>query len=115
MDNEITKESLFNLNHYEYGEAYFGSKKNMRYRLAIEPLKNVFFTPKSERGEIHLKADVWPGPFAYAKTEKEKITSKLFPFTEEGFEESVSWFNQIYQEQFKWRYDKSLKIVKKII
>ena len=34
---EIELSSFFNLMHYEYGEAYFGSHKGMRYRLAREP------------------------------------------------------------------------------
>ena len=46
---EIEKSTFFNLMHYEYGEAYFGSHKGMRFRLARDPLANVKFVPVDQR------------------------------------------------------------------
>ena len=50
----IERKEFFNLMHYEYGEAYFGSYKGMRYRLAREPLENVKFVPVDQRGPATL-------------------------------------------------------------
>ena len=68
----IEKKEFFNLMHYEYGEAYFGSYKGMRYRLAREPLENVKFVPVDQRGPATLMATVWPEPYSYAKTDKKQ-------------------------------------------
>ncbi len=96
---EIEKSSFFNLIHYEYGEAYFGSHKGMRYRLAREPLKNVFFVKKEDREPASLLATVWPEPYAYGKTDKELMTSKEFEVSEEGFEAAVQWINEQYESR----------------
>jgi len=93
----IEKNVFFNLKHYEYGEAFFGSYKGMRYRLAREPLENVVFIPVDQRDpSARLKATVWPEPYSYHDTEEEKKVSELFEITEEGFEEAVRWINEQY-------------------
>jgi hypothetical protein len=94
----IEKSTFFNLKHYEYGEAFFGSYKGMRYRLAREPLENVFFTPIEERNpESRLMATVWPEPYSYFDTEDEKKISEKFEITEEGFEEAIAWINAQFE------------------
>ncbi|WP_026507506.1 hypothetical protein [Butyrivibrio sp. MC2013] len=92
----IKKEVFFNFNHYNYGEAFFGSYKGMRYRLARNPLKNVIFIPVADRGEATFDASIWPEPRSYAETPAEAIETRSFPFTEEGFEEAIDWFNEQY-------------------
>ena len=67
---EIEKSVFFNLMHYEYGEAFFGSHKGMRFRLARDPLDNVKFVPVDKREPATLMATVWPEPYSYAKTDK---------------------------------------------
>ncbi|MCR5671475.1 MAG: hypothetical protein K6G10_10755 [Butyrivibrio sp.] len=94
---EIDKSNFFNLSHYEYGEAYFGSHKGMRFRLAREPLENVKFTPIDKRGPATLMATVWPEPYSYANTDKALMTSENFDITEEGFEEAIQWINDQYE------------------
>jgi hypothetical protein len=96
---EIELSSFFNLTHYEYGEAYFGSHKGMRYRLAREPLENVFFIKKEDRGPATLMATVWPEPYAYANTDKELMTSENFEVSKEGFEAAVAWINDQYESR----------------
>ncbi len=94
----IEKQTFFNLRHYEYGEAFFGSYKGMRYRLAREPLENVFFTPVDQRDpEARLMATVWPEPYSYFDTEDEKKISEKFEITEEGFEEAIAWINAQFE------------------
>ena len=94
MAIELT--SFFPLSHYEYGEAYFGSYKGMRYRLAREPLENVKFTPLDKRGPATLMATVWPEPNSYAHTDGSLKTTENFEVSQEGLEKAVQWINDQY-------------------
>ena len=94
---EIAPSSFFNLKHYEYGEAYFGSHKGMRYRLAREPLENVVFVKPEERQPAELMATVWPEPYSYGNTDKSLMTSKTFEISEEGFKAAIEWINEQYE------------------
>ncbi len=93
----IPENVLYNYNHYLYGEAFLGSYKGMRYRLAREPLKNVFFEKKELQSEgASFLLTIWPEPYSYERTEDEKKKSFSFPFTEEGFKEAVLCLNNEY-------------------
>ncbi len=96
---EIEKSHFFNLSHYEYGEAYFGSHKGMRFRLARDPLEHVKFVPVDKRNPATLMATVWPEPYSYAVTDKELMTSEHFEVSEEGFDAAVAWINQQYLDR----------------
>lgn len=96
---EIEKSAFFNLTHYEYGEAYFGSHKGMRFRLAREPLENVFFVKKEDRAPATLMATVWPEPYSYGVTAKELMNSENFEVSEEGFDAAVKWINDQYESR----------------
>lgn len=95
----IEQSTFFNLMHYEYGEAFFGSYKGMRYRLAREPLENVKFVPLDKRGPATLMATVWPEPYSYGATDKSLMTSENFEVSQEGFEAAVAWINQQYESR----------------
>ena len=92
----ISEQDLYGIKHYLYGEAYYGSDRGMRFRLAREPLKNVISKSEEERlaDEPKLKAEVWFGGFAYDKTPKDEITAREFEFSEEGYREAVLWLNE---------------------
>ena len=92
----IELKSFFPLSHYEYGEAYFGSYKGMRYRLAREPLENVKFTHLDKRGPATLMATVWPEPNSYAHTDDSLKTTENFEVSQEGLEKAVQWINDQY-------------------
>ena len=96
----IELHTFFNLMHYEYGEAFFGSYKGMRYRLAREPLENVKFVPVDQREPATLMATVWPEPSSYAKTDKKLMLSENFEVSEEGFTKAVEWINEQYEARF---------------
>lgn len=81
---------FYSLNHYEYGEAYYGSCQSVYYRLGIEPLENVHWTPVDKRGPHTLRAYVWEGPYSYHDTEEEK-QHQDFPYSEEGLEAAIQW------------------------
>lgn len=100
MRNDIIDRAEFwKLSHYYYGEAFFGSFRGMRYRIAREPLENVSFAPPEVKNGGEIKVSIWPEPLAYAKTPQEGITDKLFPFTDEGLEEVGAWLNEQYLAQ----------------
>ncbi|MBR0163937.1 MAG: hypothetical protein IJQ12_04605 [Lachnospiraceae bacterium] len=96
MTPYVTRDSFFGLSHYECGEAYFGSFRGMRYRLAREPLKDVRYASGEEKAAGTLLASVWPEPYSYAATDNGEITDHTFPFSEEGMEEAVRWINESY-------------------
>lgn len=95
----INIKDFFNITHYEYGEAYFGSYDGMRYRLAREPLENVHFIPVDKRGDARLMATVWPEPFAYARTDSKLMISEYFEISEDGMQKAVDWFNLQYEKR----------------
>ena len=103
-DRTVGGSDIYGYTHYLYGEAYLGSYKGMRFRLAREPLKKVFYSPKSEwakdgENDAYFLASVWPEPFSFEKTEKEKIKEERFPFTEEGLLLAVKWLNDSYESR----------------
>jgi hypothetical protein len=60
----------------------------MRYRVAIDPLKNVHYTPPDKRDPAVLLAQTWPEPFAYAAADPSLIKSGQFEFSKEGLEKA---------------------------
>ena len=96
---EIEKNTFFNFMHYEYGEAYFGSHKGMRFRLARDPLDNVKFVPVDQREPATLMATVWPEPYAYAHTDPALMTSEHFEVSEDGFDAAIKWINEQYESR----------------
>ena len=111
MVNEtIDRKEFFGLNHYRYGEAYFGSCNGMRYRLAADPLRRL--KPDEAPDGLNLLATVWPEPYSYAATEEEKRSSRQFSFSEEGLTEAVNWLNAQYLEQKeRWQEAKEAPLI----
>lgn len=88
----IERSWFYHLDHYEYGEAFYGSFRSVYYRLGAEPLKNMHWIPVDEREPHMLRAYVWKGPKAFSTTNEEK-SFRDFPYTEEGLEEAVRWID----------------------
>ena len=84
---------LYSLDHYEYGEAYYGSCQSVYYRLGIEPLENVHWTPLEKREPHSLRAYVWDGPYSFHDTEEEK-RFRDFSYSAEGLEEAITWIEE---------------------
>lgn len=91
---KIEPHELYSINFYEYGEAYLGSCDGTRYRVAMEPLKNVHYTPPDKRDPAVLRATVWPEPLSYGAADPETMISKEFEFSQKGLEEAVVWLNK---------------------
>lgn len=93
----VESKDLYLLEHYEYGEAFYGSVGGMNYRLNRNPMKHVKFAPVEEKMKATLIAYVWPGPKCFAKTPEEAIVSKEFPYSNEGKEEAAEWISNQYE------------------
>ena len=99
MNNQkevITGQQLYKYTHYLYGEAFFGSYEGMRYRIAREPLENVFFKDKETQESGQFMVTVWPEPFSYTVTSDDQKQSFYFPFTEQGRLEAIQCLNDQY-------------------
>lgn len=110
MDNYeevITGQKLYKYTHYLYGEAFYGSYKGMRYRMAREPLENVFFKDKETQESGQFMVTVWPEPNSYTTTADELKKSFFFPFTEQGREDAIRCLNEQYWSR-KSDWDKHL-------
>lgn len=66
-------------------EAYTGSFKGMRYRVA--------------KAEDQFEAFVYPEPYCFEATPDENKVKNTFPFTEEGRESVVNWLNDQYDSR----------------
>ncbi|MCR5237355.1 MAG: hypothetical protein K6E34_09180 [Lachnospiraceae bacterium] len=97
----ITEKDLYGIKHYIYGEAYYGSDRGKRFRLAREPLKEVVYCSEEERmaDNPKLRAEVWFGKMGYEKTPEEEIRSRDFEFSEDGYKEAVAWLNEVQEEE----------------
>ncbi|MCR4744527.1 MAG: hypothetical protein K5894_04775 [Lachnospiraceae bacterium] len=93
----ITSQALYGYSHYIYGEAYFGSCRGMRYRLAREPLEDVRFAPEEKQQEGQFMVTVWPEPLSYEKAPEDIKKNFYFPFTEQGRLDAIACLNEQYQ------------------
>lgn len=95
----ITQEKTFKLTYYDYGQPFYGSYRGMRYRLARDPLKNVYGKSKEEKEDAKLTAMVWPEPYSFEFIKEEDIISSEYPYTEEGKSQAIAWLNEQYLKQ----------------
>lgn len=97
----ISVKDLFSLTHYEYGEAYYGSYRGMRFRVAREPLENVHFTPVDKRGEATLRVVIWPEPEGYYAAPEQAKVVKDFPVSEEGLQAIADYLNAYHESHLE--------------
>lgn len=90
----ISEEDILSYNFFQYGTPFFGSFRGRNYRIAREPLKNVFFDSDPHKNDNALfEVILWEGMNNLATTESEKRTEH-FPFTAEGRLAAIAWLNQ---------------------
>ena len=100
---EIENKASYGLTWYEHGEAYYGSHRGMRFRIARDPMDDVALVPADKKGDAKFQIIIWPEPFSYDATPDEDKEMAEFPFTVEGKEEMIAWLNEQYRKQFdKW-------------
>lgn len=84
----IEKEKFQVLN-YVKKEDYTGSMDGMRYMLR----------KKTTGEESCLEVLLWPEPFCYGKTPKERKLRNEFPLSQHGLEQAIDWMNGQYESQ----------------
>lgn len=100
----IQDEDTFGIKYYEYGQAFFGSYKGMRYRVARDPMVNVAYSPPEAKADGNIMATVWPEPFSYDATSDEDKKTSIFPYTEEGKRQMTAWLNEQYETRInEWK------------
>lgn len=99
LEQGITEEDTFRLTFYDYGQPYYGSYCGMRFRLARDPMVNVYGKSKEVKEDGKLIAITWPGQKAFEYTDEEEKTSAIFPYTDEGKETAIQWLNDQYEQQ----------------
>lgn len=77
---------------------FTGSYQGMRYLLqkAERTAAKAREDQEAEK-ETVLEAVIWPEPYNYEVTEKEKKHSHDFPFCGEGLWKAVDWLNEEYK------------------
>ncbi len=88
------KEIFFyrSIKYYEYGEAFYGSHKGHRFRIARKPLEDVHFLKIEDRknDEAVLELIVWNEPLSFDNTPDEEKQSFEFSFDDEGMKRMES-------------------------
>ncbi|MCH5281559.1 MAG: hypothetical protein J1E61_08835 [Lachnospiraceae bacterium] len=95
----VESKDLYLLEHYGYGEAFYGSVGGMRYRVNRNPMVPDRAASKEEMQDVTLIVYIWPGPKNFAKTPKEEMISKEFAYSDEGKEEAAAWISAQYEER----------------
>ncbi len=103
--DKLKNSDTHHLNFFDYGVPFTGSMGGifgMQFRITRDPMVNTIYDKvERENPDARLLGEVWIGPLAYDKMDPEEITSKKFPFTEEGKAELVDWLNEIYEKEYK--------------
>ena len=100
---EIENKDSYGITWYEHAQAYFGSHRGMRFRIARDPMEDVSLKAEKDKGEAVFKVIIWPEPYSFDATADEEKQEAEFPFDEKGKEEMIAWVNEQYREQFdKW-------------
>ena len=99
----ISEKDILSFNFYTYGQPFFGSYRGLRYR--IQMVKRELPLPEgAEEGtkpetEKLFTLDLWPEPFAFDKTEPEKIRHSEYPFNKENYEKIISILNEAIENE----------------
>ena len=90
----VSEEDIFSYNFFQYGTPFIGSFCGKNYRIARNPLKNVFFDSDPHKNDdAMLEVTVWEGMESFATTQSEKVTEQ-FPFTPEGRLRAIAWIDE---------------------
>lgn len=90
----IREEDILSYSFFQYGTPFFGSFQGKNYRIARDPLKNVFFDSDPHKNDgATFEVTVWEGMNNFATTKSQKET-KHFPFTPEGRLLVIAWLNE---------------------
>lgn len=93
----LERKDFYNMVHFEYGVADYGSYKGLRYRIAVEPFVKLFGMKPDQRPEnLKLRAYAWSEPWNFETTESKE--SADFDYSEEGINEAIAWLNEQWKK-----------------
>ncbi len=75
------------LNFFNYGEAFTGSLKGLRYHIIKQQAEDTAF----------LAVTIWQGPYSLARTPSDKRIQQSFLFDEEGRKSAVDFINEEFE------------------
>ncbi|MCR5419901.1 MAG: hypothetical protein K6E98_02715 [Lachnospiraceae bacterium] len=87
----IDHNTILSFEHYKKGKPFTGSYKGMRYRIIKE-------MAGGEDDIDRFRVDTWPEPLCYEATTEDKITTQRFTFDKKGYEEVISYLNDMVTE-----------------
>ena len=96
----IVRTDIFTFRYFDYGEAFHGSYRGMRYMIGREPLEWVFGKSEEEKAEGSIRVYIWPEPFAFDQTDDDKKTFKDFPYSEDGVVMAIDYLNEVWEEEY---------------
>ena len=98
----ISGKDILSFNFYTYGQPFCGSYKGLRYRIQMvkRPLPLPEDAPEGTKPEEEklFTLDIWPEPFAFDVTDKEKIEHREYPFDEDNYNLIIETLNQKVRE-----------------
>lgn len=89
----IKYKDVLNIGYYAYGEAFTGSYRNIRYRIAINPFKKYFKLSDDEKKDVKLRLFYWFSQNSFDKTNDSEILIKDFEYSQKGLEKIVDYIN----------------------
>lgn len=96
----IVRTDIFSFRYFDYGEAFHGSYRGMRYRIGREPLEKVFGKSEEEKAQGNIRVYVWPEPFSFDKTSDEKKIFSDFEYSDEGVEAAIEFLNSTWESDY---------------
>lgn len=93
----IAYETVFCLNFFNYKTPFFGSFRELRYKIECSKEERENAADGTKTVEKFLDATVWKGPCSFEATTEEK-QKKRFPFSEEGRCQVIDWLNEISEQ-----------------
>lgn len=105
----INRKDFLALNYYKK-TCFYGSYKNMHYRISKESIEIPADESEKENAEPQkkdiFKVFYWPGPYIFDKTDDSLKQSAEFPFSEEGLCAVADFLNEQFEKQAElWKID----------
>lgn len=86
----IEQSDISSFERYKYSSPFTGSYRGMRFRI-VHP-------KKKEDQENLILVDVYPGSYCFEKTKDDLKEHTSYPYTEDGYEQIVSYLNTYYND-----------------
>ena len=86
----IEQKQLLSIRYYAKGKPFTGSDSGIRYRIAKVSAEG---EEEGKKEDVFL-VSVWPEPYCYEKTDRERMIERTFPYSPESFEGLADYLNE---------------------